>query len=95
LSDAELQTWGTDLMNDTIFVGLDVHKATISVAIAGGARGGEIRFLGDIANRADHVGKLVERLGKTGQPLRFCYEAGPCRYDLRRLDLPRKSGEFF
>jgi hypothetical protein len=27
------------------------------------------RRRGDIANRADHVGKLVERLGKTGQAL--------------------------
>ena len=27
-------------MHDTIFVGMDVHKATISVAVAGGARGG-------------------------------------------------------
>ena len=30
-------------MHDTIFVGMDVHKATISVAVAGGARGGEVR----------------------------------------------------
>jgi transposase len=36
-------------------------------------------------NRADHVGKLVERLSKTdGQRLRFCYEAGPCGYGLHR-----------
>ena len=27
-------------MHDTIFVGMDVHKATISVAVADGARGG-------------------------------------------------------
>jgi transposase len=50
------------LMHDTIFVGMDVHKATISVAVAGGACGEELRHLGNFLNRADHVGKLVERL---------------------------------
>ncbi len=49
-----------------------------------GARG-EVRHLGNILNRPDHVGKLVERLSKTGgQGLRFCYEAGPCGYGLHR-----------
>ena len=72
-------------MHDTIFVGMDVHKATISVAVAGGAGGGEVCHLGNFPNRADHVGKLVERLSKTdGQRLRFCYEAGPCGYGLHR-----------
>ncbi len=30
-------------MQDSIFIGLDVYEATISVAIARGERGGEVR----------------------------------------------------
>ena len=72
-------------MLDTIFVGMDVYKATISVAVGDGARGGEVRQLGNFLNRADHVDKLVQRLSKTdGRRLRFRYEAGPCGYGLHR-----------
>ena len=56
-------------MQNTMFVGLDVHKATISVAIAHGERGGEVRHWGTILNRADHVSKLAEKLGSDGRLL--------------------------
>lgn len=71
-------------MNDIIFVGLDVHKATVAVAVAEGTRGGGVRHLGAIPNRADHIAKLSEKLGKGGRRLSFCYEAGPCGYGLHR-----------
>jgi transposase len=48
-------------------------------------RGGGVRQLSNLLNRADHVDKLVQRLSKTdGRRLRFCYEAGPCGYGLHR-----------
>lgn len=71
-------------MNDSIFVGLDVHKATISVAVAEAMRGGEVRNLGIIPNRADQIAKLAEKLGKGHRRVNFCYEAGPCGYGLHR-----------
>ena len=49
-------------MNTTIFVGLDVHKATVSVAVAEGRRGGEVRHLGTFPNRADQIAKFAQRL---------------------------------
>jgi len=71
-------------MQHSMFIGLDVHKATISVAIAQGERGGELRHLGTVPHRPDHVRKLVEKLAARGVRLHFCYEAGPCGYGLYR-----------
>jgi hypothetical protein len=53
-------------MNSTIFVGLDVHKATVSVAVAEGRRGGEVRHLGTFKNFIDVLTKLVQRLARGG-----------------------------
>jgi transposase len=72
------------LMNTTIFVGLDVHKATVSVAVAEGQRGGEVRHLGTFPNRADQIARVAQRLAREGRRLSFCYEAGPCGYGLYR-----------
>lgn len=71
-------------MQGSTFIGLDVHKATISVAIAQGERGGEVRHLGTVPHRPDHVRKLVEKLAAGGARLHFCCGAGPCGYGLHR-----------
>jgi len=84
LAGAEPQTWGTGLMTNILFVGLDVHKTTIAVAVAEGGRGGEVRELGNFLSRPDHIRELVERQAKGGRSLAFCYEAGPCGYALYR-----------
>jgi transposase len=72
-------------MDSITYVGLDVHKTTIAVAVADGASSSEVRQLGVFANRADVVRKMVERLERPGRRLRFCYEAGPCGYGLHRF----------
>ena len=91
-----------------LYVGLDVHKDTIAVAMACPGRGEPV-YLGEFANTPKSLGKLVGRLSREfdGEVLLFCYEAGPCGYGLYRqlLELghdcqvvapsliPRKPGE--
>ena len=43
MTGAEHHAWETGLMDTTAYVGLDVHKGTISVALAESGRGGEVR----------------------------------------------------
>ena len=66
------------------YVGLDVHKDGIVVAIADGGLRGEVREYGRIANTAAALERLVRKLGGDGTTLRFCYEAVPCGYGIQR-----------
>ena len=63
------------------YIGLDVHKASISVAIAEAGRQTP-EFRGEIPNEPAAIDKLVRQLSQRfdGQPLLFSYEAGPCGY---------------
>jgi transposase len=71
--------------NDTaVYVGLDVSKDKIAVGLADGGRKGEVRYWGEITNRADAVRKLVGKLAARHGQLCFCYEAGPTGYGLYR-----------
>jgi len=64
------------------FVGLDVHKDSIAVAIAEAGRA-PARLLG---NMAHDVGKLLKVLARYGEPgaVQVVYEAGPTGYGLQR-----------
>jgi transposase len=65
------------------YVGLDVHKETIAVAVAESDRG-EVRYVGEIANTEEAIRKLVKQLRKGEAQMSFCYEAGPCGYVIHR-----------
>ena len=91
----------------TLFVGLDVHKDSISVAYALGSDREEPTFVGPIGTRECDIDKMVRRLQSKASRLVFAYEAGPCGYVLYRhlttkgLEclvvapslIPRKSGD--
>lgn len=70
------------MQNDTRYVGLDVHKDTIAVAVCDEA--GRTQSLGTIPNTPDAVARLMRKLGPAAS-LQAAYEAGPCGYVLYRL----------
>src|ERR1700747_2116347 len=66
------------------YVGLDVHKDGIVVAVAEGGQRGEVRDYGRIANTPAALRRLAGKLDRERVTLRFCYEAGPCGYGIQR-----------
>jgi transposase len=72
-----------------LFIGLDVHKDTIAVAIAEEGRSGDVRNLGIIEHTPGQITQLMKRLERKRTSLHFCYEAGPCGYVLHRQILDR------
>ena len=105
---ASAQITATDWSRYGAFVGLDVHKDTIAVAVALPGHEEPI-YRGEVANQPKTVRKWLERLSREfdGMVLLFCYEAGPCGYGLYRqmVDsghecqvvapslIPKKAGE--
>jgi len=65
------------------YVGLDVHKETIAVAVALPGRT-EVVYRGEIKNTRTSVRRLIKTLSPDGEVVNFCYEAGPCGYGLYR-----------
>ncbi len=90
------------------FIGLDVHKETVAIAVALPGRESP-GYHGEIVNTPKALRRWLERLNNEfgGAVLLFCYEAGPCGYGLYRQliaaghdcevvapsMIPRKAGE--
>lgn len=64
------------------FVGLDVHKDTIAVAVAETGRA-PARLVGSIGHDVGKLRKLLARYGEAGH-VQVVYEAGPTGYGLQR-----------
>jgi transposase len=64
------------------FLGLDVHKNTISAGIL--RPGEDVPDVEKIFSDEESVRRLITRLGNPRR-LRACYEAGPTGYELARL----------
>lgn len=64
------------------YVGLDVHKDTISIAVAETGLS-ESRFLGKFPSDWAGLQKQLKKIGE-GHGLKICYEAGPTGYGLYR-----------
>jgi hypothetical protein len=58
------------------YVGLDVHKESIVVAVAAGGLRGEAREYGRIANTPAALDRLLRKLGGDGMTLRFATRRG-------------------
>ena len=68
---------------ETTFIGLDVHKDSISVAVLG--PGHEVPGVDKIFHDEESIRRLVERLPEPRELLAASYEAGPTGYALQRL----------
>jgi len=71
--------------SNILFIGMDVHKESIEIALAEDGRRGEVRRFGRIGGTRDAFMKALRKLVSKGHSLHFCYEAGPCGYELYRL----------
>ena len=70
----------------TLYLGLDVHKDSIAIAMAEPGSKGELRLFGTITNDLDRLEKALGRIRKAhpGALLEVAYEAGPCGFVIAR-----------
>lgn len=72
------------MKKSSMYVGLDVHKSSIEIAIAESGRHNEVRSYGRIDGTLTALDKVTRKLESKGSTLFFVYEAGPCGYEIYR-----------
>ncbi len=77
----ERETSATSPLLYAGYVGMDVHKNSIAVAVAWDGRE-KPKFFDTIENTPQAVASMVGRLNDIASPLLFCYEASPCGFAL-------------
>jgi transposase len=69
--------------DSTVYVGLDVHKDSITAAYVASDPAATAVDLGTLGTQQYAIDRLIKKLSGRG-PLRFVYEAGPCGFWLQR-----------
>ncbi|AOY57129.1 IS110 family transposase [Desulfococcus multivorans] len=69
-------------MNTVKFIGMDVHKNSITIAIAEEGSRDAARPFGAINNDLEALDKFCRKMVSTASELYFVYEAGPCGYGI-------------
>jgi len=70
--------------SSSIYVGMDVHKDSIDIALAEAGERGEVRHYGTIGGALGDVDRALRKIIAVGGELHVVYEAGPCGYALYR-----------
>src|SRR5215510_3065067 len=78
MSNHERSRRSTMHQSSTLYIGLDVHKESITVAYVAQDHHAEVVSLGTIGTRQGDIDQLSRQMQAKSQQLIFVYEAGPC-----------------